>query len=88
MEVSFTAAFVRQLKSLPTELQEEALEKIKMLGDLKNHQTLKVHKLKGRLAGCFSFSVNFSVRIAFFYPKGKPKQACLLFIGKHDVYEK
>ncbi len=88
MEVSFTPAFIRQLKSLPEKLQEEALEKIEMFGDLENHQTLKVHKLKGRLNGHQSFSVNFSIRIVFCYLKTKPKEACLLAIGDHEVYDK
>lgn len=88
MEVSFTPAFVRQLKSLPEKLQEEALEKIEMFSDIKSHKTLKVHKLKGRLVGRYSFSVNFSTRIVFCYLKTKPKEACLTAIGDHEVYEK
>lgn len=88
MEVSCTPAFVRQLKSLPKKLQEEALEKIEMLSDIKSHKMLKVHKLKGRLAGRYSFSVNFSTRIVFRYLKAKPKEACLLAIGDHEVYDR
>jgi mRNA-degrading endonuclease YafQ of YafQ-DinJ toxin-antitoxin module len=88
MEISFTPAFIKQLKSLPEKLQEEALEKIEMFSDIKNHQTLKVHKLKGRLNGRQSFSVNFSTRIVFCYLKTKPKEACLLAIGDHEVYDK
>ncbi|KKU06501.1 MAG: hypothetical protein UX09_C0050G0005 [Candidatus Uhrbacteria bacterium GW2011_GWE2_45_35] len=87
MRVSFTPTFIRQLKSLPEKLQTEALEKIEMFGDIKNHQFLKIHKLKGRLNGRYSFSVNFSTRIVFCYLKTKPKEACLLTIGDHEVYE-
>lgn len=88
MEVSFTPAFIRQLKSLPEKLRDEALEKINMFGELKNHQFLKVHKLKGRLANRYSFSVNFSTRIVFCYLKTKPKEVCLLAIGDHEVYDR
>jgi len=88
MEVSFTPAFIRQLKSLPEKLQTEALEKIEMFGDIKNHQFLKVNKLKSRLNGRYNFSVNFSTRIVFCYLKTKPKEACLLAIGDHAVYDR
>lgn len=88
MEVFFAPAFVRQLKSLSVGLQEEALEKIEMFGNLKNHRKLKVHKLRGRLKGRYSFSVNFSTRIIFCYLKTKLKEACLLAIGDHEVYDK
>lgn len=88
MEVSFTPAFIRQLKSLPEKLQEEVLEKIELFGDIENHPKLKVHKLKGRLSGRYSFSINFSTRIVFCYLKSQPKEACLLAVGDHEVYEK
>lgn len=87
MKVSFTPAFIRQLKSLPEKLQEEAFQKIELFSDLKNHQNLKVHKLKGRLAGRYSFSVDYATRIVFCYLKTKPKEACLLAIGDHEVYD-
>lgn len=88
MEVSFAPAFVRQLKSLSDGLQEETLEKIEMFRDPKNHRKLKVHKLRGRLNGRYGFSVNFSARIVFCYLKIKPKEACLLAIGDHEIYDK
>jgi plasmid maintenance system killer protein len=88
MEVLFAPAFIRQLNSLPEKLREEAVEKIEMFCRPKNHRVLKVHKLKGRLAGRYSFSVNFSTRIIFSYSKDKPQKAYLLAIGNHDVYEK
>lgn len=88
MKVSFTPAFVRQLKSLSEGLQEETLEKIEMFGDLKNHRKLKIRKLKGRLKGRYGFSVNFSTRIVFCYLRTKPKEACLLATGDHEIYDK
>lgn len=87
MEVLFAPSFIRQLNSLPKKLQEEAIEKIEMSDDPKNHKTLKVHKLKDRLTDRYSFSVNFSTRIIFLFSKDKPRNAFFLTIGDHDIYE-
>lgn len=80
----FAPAFLRQLKSLPNELQAEVIEKVELFQERQNHRFLKVHKLKGSLRGVLSFSVNYRMRIIFQYnSKG---EAELLAIGDHDVY--
>jgi plasmid maintenance system killer protein len=86
MEVAYTPNFLRMVKALPLPLQEEAFEKIKLFRDTANHNQLKVHKLYGRLAGRYSFSVNYAVRIVFRYSSTHRKEALLLAIGDHDVY--
>ncbi len=86
MEVSYTPAFVRMLAKLPKELQEEALEKIELFRDEKNHEMLKVHKLSGALKGRYSFSVNYKTRIVFNVVNVSPKEARLDAIGDHNVY--
>ena len=75
MEVSFTPTFFRSMKSLPTALQEEVFEKIDLFRDPANHQALKVHKLRGKLKDCFSFSVNYKIRVVFEYLSTKPREA-------------
>ena len=87
MEVSYTPSFLRVFKTLPQALQEEAIEKIDLFQDPKNHPGLKVHKLKGKLSGRYSFSVNYQTRIVFCYLNVKPKEALCLAIGDHDVYD-
>lgn len=85
IEVEYAPAFLKQLKKLPTELQDEARGKIALFAHRSNHRHLKVHKLKGRLASKWSFSVNYSYRIVFSWlPNGV---AGLLAIGDHDVYK-
>ena len=64
-------------------MQEEAWEAIDAFSNVNQHACLKVHKLKGRLSGRYSFSVNYKFRIVFCYKK---KEAILLAIGDHDVY--
>ncbi len=85
MEISYSPGFLRSLHSCPPALQEEALGKITLLEDSRNHRTLKVHKLSGNLKGCYSFSVNYHIRILFQYT-GRPRRAYLLEIDGHDGY--
>lgn len=86
MVVSYTAAFIRMLAKLSPALREEALEKIELFREEKNHETLKVHKLSGALKGRYSFSVNYKTRIVFNFTKTSPKEARLDAIGDHDIY--
>ena len=88
MKVSFTPFFLRLLKALPEPLREEALDKIDLFVEIENHKQLKVHKLAGRLAGRYSFSVNYKTRIVFKYISKNPREALFLAIGDHDVYNK
>ena len=77
--------FLRQYGRLPRGLQEEVREKIALFRSDQHHPFLKTHKLKGRLRGRWSFSVNYSYRIVFrFEGKGA---AVLLAVGDHDVYK-
>ena len=85
MEIQYTPAFIRQLNALEIDLQEETYEKIDLFRHRKNHQKLKVHKLTGRLAGRYSFSVNYRYRIVFSYIT--KDVAVFLAIGDHDVYK-
>ncbi len=85
LTVLYTSRFVRVMKRLDPQLIEEALEKIELFKDPNNHQLLKVHKLKGRLVGRSSFSVNYKFRIVFHWLSSK--QVILLSIGSHAVYD-
>ena len=84
MEILYKPSFIRDLNKLPNQLQEEVFEKIELFKDTENHNKLKVHKLKGKLHGSYSFSVNYSHRIVFEYDV----KDIIIFIalGTHDVY--
>ena len=86
MKVSFKPTFIRQFKRLDFGLQQEVNEKIELLKDRENFAQLKVHKLHGRLAGRYSFSVNYKTRIVFCYLS--KNEVALLAIGDHAVYDK
>lgn len=84
MIIRYKPSFVREFKKLPVELQEDALGRIDLFKDVKNHQKLKVHKLKGRLADLYSFSVTYSHRIVFSFDS--KTEVVFLAIGGHDIY--
>mgnify|MGYP001603310908 CR=1 len=87
MEVSFSPNFLKSVHALSSSLQEEVIEKVELFRHQKNHPALKVHKLHGRLRGCYAFSVNYHTRIIFEY-FNKPRRAFLLSIGNHDdIYD-
>ncbi len=86
MEVSLTPHFRRQFKKLPKALKEEALDKIELFSDLKNHSSLKVHKLKGPHSQHLSFSVNYKYRIVFTW-EVLNQSAILIAIGDHTIYD-
>ncbi|MCX6819965.1 MAG: type II toxin-antitoxin system RelE/ParE family toxin [Candidatus Adlerbacteria bacterium] len=85
MQVAYKPRFIRQLKGLEPRLREEAIEKIELFKDKKNHAALRVHTLHGPLKGFFSFSVNFKYRIVFYYES--KNEAVLLSIGDHKIYD-
>ena len=86
MEIIFTPQFRRQFKKLPIPLQEEALSKIELFAESNTHQTLRVHKLQGRLSGRCAFSVNYKYRIVFIWGE-EDASVFLLAIGDHGVYD-
>lgn len=84
LDISYKPSFLRAFKLLEPGLQDEVLEKIESFKNIKNHRSLKVHKLHGRLKGCFSFSVNYKIRIVFQFET--KRGVSLLAIEDHDVY--
>lgn len=86
LEIEYAPEFIRTWKKLPAHLQEESMECIEEFRNRKNHEKLKVHKLKGAMKGLYSFSVNYRYRIVFIFA-GKGT-AQLLDIGDHSVYER
>jgi len=84
MIISLSPQFKRQYKRLDPNLKIEVREKIEDFKTVTNHQRLKVHALKGRLKGSYSFSVNYKVRIVFEYES--ETSVVLLAVGGHDVY--
>ena len=84
IKIKYKPSFVRQYKKLPNDLQQEVKEKINLFRIDPYHSFLKTHKLKGRLAGRWSFSVNYSYRIIFKYISKTAVD--FLDVGKYEIY--
>ncbi len=83
IDISFSIRFLRTVKKLPPALINEIYEKIEEFKDTNNHKKLKVHKLHGKLSGCFAFYVNYKIRIIFEYGDLK-NDVDILGVGSHD----
>ncbi len=85
LRIGYKPVFVRSFKKLPAALQEYTKERIAMFSADPQHPSLRVHKLKGRFRGTWSFSIDYKHRVIFVYEN--KHTALLLDIGDHDVYE-
>ncbi len=84
MIIRYKPSFVREFKKLSVELQSEALERIELFKDQRNHEKLKTHKLRGKLKEFYSFSVTYSHCIVFSYES--EDIVVFLAIGDHTIY--
>lgn len=82
--IGFTPEFFRKLKRLSPQLQESAFKKIELFRDKSNHKRLEVHKLHGKYAGFFGFSIDRKNRIMFEWTSDD--EARLHTIGDHSIY--
>ena len=86
MEVSFSGAF---RKSFQKRIKGTSAEETfwiclnEFIADPYNVK-LKTHKLSGKLKGLHSFSVEFDLRVVFYFTTDKPQKAVFVDIGKHD----
>lgn len=83
--VGFTPEFFRRLRKLESQLQEIAFKKIELFRDRNNHRRLEVHKLHGKYAGFFGFSIDRKKRIMFEWISNE--EARLHTVGDHSIYE-
>jgi addiction module RelE/StbE family toxin len=86
MEVSFSdsfkKAFKKKLKS--TELESEFWIRLEMFINDPFDPKLKTHKLSGKLKSLWSYSLEYDLRVVFYFTKDKPKKAVFVDLGTHD----
>ncbi len=86
MEVSFSSsfkkAFRKRIKS--TESESDFWLRIDLFITDPFNLKLKTHKLSGKLKDLWSFSLDYDLRVVFYFTKDKPKKAVLVDIGTHD----
>ena len=89
MEVSFSdsfkKAFQKRIKS--TEIENEFWNRLEIFINDPFEAKLKTHKLSGKLKDLWSFSIEYDLRVVFYFTNDKPKRAVFVDIGSHnEVY--
>lgn len=84
LEIYYTDYFKKQFLGLPEFIKKMACRKEKLFREDPFHPSLRLHKLRGRLDGSWSISVDMKYRIIF-KPLG---DGVILFgsIGTHAIY--
>jgi addiction module RelE/StbE family toxin len=86
MEVSFSESFKRAFRKRvkSTEIESEFWNRLELFINDPFDSKLKTHKLSGKLKDLWSFSIEYDLRVVFFFTKDKPKKAVLVDLGTHD----
>ncbi len=84
MEIFYSPKFSRQYKKLAQEIRTKAKEKEVIFRANPYDNLLKTHKLKGKLADFWSFSVDYKIRIIFEFQD--KNVVTFHYIGDHDIY--
>lgn len=86
MEVSFSSSFKKSFKKRvkSTESELDFWLRIDLFITDPFNLKLKTHKLSGKLKDLWSFSLDYDLRVVFYFTKDKPKKAVLVDIGTHD----
>ncbi len=82
--IYFSTKFKSQFVALPRAIKQKAVKAEALLRDNPFHPSLRLHKLKGKLDGCWSITVDYYYRIIF----GIDEKGNIVFlsIGTHSIY--
>ena len=82
--VFYSSSFKKSIKKYSS--HRIKIEKVisKFINDLFN-PSLKTHKLTGKLSNCWSFSVDYHIRVLFEFIDAK--SVGFIDIGTHEVYK-
>ena len=86
MEISFSSSFKKTFKKRikGSAFEEIFWKKVELFIDDPHNLQLKTHKLSGKLKDLWSFSVEYDIRVVFYFTKDKPPKAVFIDIGTHD----
>ena len=84
-QILYKPRFVREYRKLPEPLRQEVRDKIAAFQKNPEDLSLRLHKLKDKLRGFSSFSVNYRYRIVCEWA-GK-NAVRFLMVGDHAVYD-
>lgn len=85
VEISFSSSFRRAFKKRIKEnldLEAKFWQKVEQFTIAPFEQSLKTHKLSGKLKGLWSFSVEYDERVLFYFTEDG--NAVFVDIGSHD----
>lgn len=85
MVILYTSKFAREYKKLPSEIKVLSEKKEKLFRNNPFNPILDTHKLRGRLKGFWSLSINNKYRIIFEF--GENDEIHLHSVGDHDIYK-
>lgn len=83
-EIHYNEDFKKEFQKLPKQIQQKACKAETLFRENSFHPSLRLHKLKGKLDGLWSISIDMKYRIIF-----KPlENGVILFIsiGAHAIY--
>ena len=86
MKIIYGSKFAREYKKLPDYIKDIAEEQEALFRKDPFNPRLKTHKLKGRLSGFLSFSIDYKYRIIFEFSKDK-NTIYFHAVGDHDIYQ-
>ena len=67
-----------------TEIEKEFWDRLSVFIENPFESKLKTHKLSGKLEDLWSFSIEFDLRVVFYFTKDKPKKAVFIDSGAHE----
>lgn len=86
MQIIYSSKFAKEYKKLPSNIKDIAEEQEILFRKNPFNPKLKTHKLKGKLSGFLSFSIDYKYRIIFEFAKDK-KIIYFHSVGDHDIYQ-
>lgn len=84
MQILFTARFLRSFNKLPGLIQQDVEHSVETLKKNPKEQSLKLHKLKGRMRRYYAISANYSHRVII---KIEKDTTYCMDVGDHSIYE-
>jgi mRNA-degrading endonuclease YafQ of YafQ-DinJ toxin-antitoxin module len=86
MEIAFSSSFKKAFRKKinGTASEETFWRKIEVFTNDPYDVRLKAHKLSGKLKGLWSFSIEYDLRVVFYFTRDKPPKAIFIDKGDHD----
>lgn len=84
-KIIYAKDFQKKLKKLPIVVIDLLVEKEKIFKKNPLHPSLRLHELKGKYKGVWSFTLHMKYRVIF--TSEENGDIFFISIGKHDIYK-